>query len=177
MQFSLIPFVPFAFGKCNDTPVINGSLTRSDKKLEVIFEPANYPDVDWPLVDPNPQRLDNLWQATCFECFLGLSDSTSYIEINASPAGHWQAYHFKTYRDERSICGDVAVEVQALPTKSIIINVDIDHPDFVTSPWEISPSVILFSKGGKQSFYAIQHPKQQPDFHWAQSRTLRLANS
>lgn len=48
--------------------------------------------------DPqNIAKADNLWQETCLECFIGLSDG-SYLEINATPDGRYAIYHFEDYR-------------------------------------------------------------------------------
>lgn len=47
---------------------------------------------------------DFLWEQTCLECFISSesdkhSETTSYIEINASPNGHYALYQFESYRN------------------------------------------------------------------------------
>ena len=48
---------------------------------------------------------DYLWERTCIECFIsssssidGITQTTEYIEINASPNGSYALYHFDDYR-------------------------------------------------------------------------------
>ena len=43
-------------------------------------------------------RLDELWQHTCFEAFVGCPDQQDYWEFNLSPSGDWAAYRFLAYR-------------------------------------------------------------------------------
>lgn len=52
-------------------------------------------------------RRDNLWQSTCFECFLKEPGESSYIEWNFSPSGDWAAYDFESEREGMEVA-DVA---------------------------------------------------------------------
>lgn len=52
----------------------------------------------------NVRFTDFLWEQTCLECFISSgsdehSETTSYIEINASPNGHYALYQFESYRN------------------------------------------------------------------------------
>jgi hypothetical protein len=75
-------------------------LLQGDLSLVTLASPA-----------AQPRRRDDLWRTTCFEFFLGAATDPGYWEVNLSPAGHWNVYRFKDYRQgmepERS--------VQALP--------------------------------------------------------------
>src|SRR5579863_1688290 len=42
-------------------------------------------------------RTDKLWAHTCFEAFIGLPESSGYLELNFSPSGQWAAYRFDSY--------------------------------------------------------------------------------
>ncbi len=45
-----------------------------------------------------PERRDGLWKRTCFEVFVAQPGHAPYREFNFSPAGHWQAFTFSSYR-------------------------------------------------------------------------------
>ena len=49
----------------------------------------------------DPARVDNLWEHTCFEAFIGRNGDTAYREFNFSPTGQWAAYDFSDYRQRR----------------------------------------------------------------------------
>jgi hypothetical protein len=63
-----------------------------------------FPHLRIPSRSERPQRLDRLWEHTCFEAFLARksSDSTllleEYWELNISPSRDWNLYHFDAYR-------------------------------------------------------------------------------
>ena len=46
-----------------------------------------------------PERTDELWKHTCFECFIAVGDPAhGYIELNLSPSTRWAAYRFTGHR-------------------------------------------------------------------------------
>ncbi len=61
---------------------------------------------DWPQWQQDQVKfIDYLWERTCLECFITgfslMNDTTQaahYIEINASPSGHYALYQFVDYR-------------------------------------------------------------------------------
>src|SRR4051812_19971934 len=51
------------------------------------------------IAEPKPgSRADKLWEHTCFEAFFGIQGQDSYWELNLSPSGDWNLYHFDSYR-------------------------------------------------------------------------------
>ena len=50
--------------------------------------------------DINTLGKDYLWQASCYECFIGLASDEyrNYVEINLAPDGYFNFYHFDDYR-------------------------------------------------------------------------------
>ena len=177
MQFTLVPFTP-----APDIPTLTGELLREKNHLKLVFHPIETTDLVWPTSDQQSERRDNLWQSTCFECFIGTTETESYIEINASPEQHWQAYYFDSYRHNQQCEGDINVQVavddNALTAKPINLNIDIPTAGFVTADWQISVSAILQRQSGEQMYFAIQHPQGKPDFHcdWLRSITLPYKN-
>ena len=62
--------------------------------------------------------LDDLWQHTCFELFIGAKNDAEYYEFNFSPSGEWAAYEFRNYRDGEPIHAeelDPKISVSAVP--------------------------------------------------------------
>ncbi len=51
-----------------------------------------------PFSAQNVHFKDYLWQDSCLECFIGKTDVSEYVEINASPVGNYAVYHFERYR-------------------------------------------------------------------------------
>lgn len=171
MDFVLVPFKDNSIA-----PELKGSIRRDHSRLLVEFTEICASAIKWPALVNSPTRRDELWQTTCFECFIGTSRSP-YLEINASPSGDWQAYYFTDYRqysesiDEISVIASSKQSSQAC--KSMFLEVDINEPSFVTADWKISLSVVLEAHG-RLEYYALHHPAQQPDFHLKELRCLDL---
>ena len=119
-----------------------------------------------------PERMDQLWEHTCFEAFIAVRGESAYREFNFSPSGQWAAYAFKNYRqatDEvptivpprivtRRFAGRIEVEVvlpaQSLPSERM--------------PWNIGISTVIEEAdtvNGGHSYWALRHPCPRPDFH------------
>ena len=173
MRFKIVPFVT-----CPGIPHLTGNLTRVNNRLRVEFLPAAYPNISWPAPHSTPKRVDELWQSTCFECFIGNNRDASYIEINASPEGHWQAYHLSDYRTNLILSKDTMVSTQITSSEpartSVILDIDISNPQFVTEDWKISVCAVLKDQNNKLYYFAGEHPRSQPDFHLSELRTLDL---
>ncbi len=75
-------------------------------KLHFIIEiPKNLTEkISWHSFSAeNVTFQDYLWEDSCLECFLGKQGETAYIEINASPTGHYAIYQFSNYRTPSSL--------------------------------------------------------------------------
>ncbi len=65
--------------------------------------------LDWPVWQQRDVSFEHyLWERTCLECFiqntaLDQNNSTSYIEINVSPSGHYAFYQFEGYRNPSTL--------------------------------------------------------------------------
>lgn len=78
-------------------------MTRLDKRhLTISFEVRSFIALGLNLAPfCAKKRMDNLWQDTCFECFVGFRANDlniSYLEINAAPHGAYALYRFDDYR-------------------------------------------------------------------------------
>tara|TARA_R110002072_G_scaffold113986_3_gene243868 strand:- start:21025 stop:21558 length:534 start_codon:yes stop_codon:yes gene_type:complete len=157
---------------------INGSVTRDGSCLNLQYQFSGTSSILLNEPVDFPERRDRLWESTCFECFIGLSSADRYLECNLSSAGHWQAYEFEGYRTIAHTSKDFRVSGdyrRQTPDNNIVrCSVDINHPDFVTEDWHISPAVILKEIDGPLQYFAASHPDNKPDFHLASQRTLIL---
>lgn len=163
-------------------------------KLLLFYEIQGANRIAWPNAEPGTvpssredsfsgRRRDELWKATCFECFLGLAAQSTYIEWNFSVDGDWAAYAFKNYRGEMAQASVAAPQFH-LPNKSerLFIEVETDLPAELRSPvadgldfsrLEASLTAVIVEVGQDKPFYwAVEHRREKPDFHARESFTL-----
>jgi len=149
-------------------------------------------------VSGGPQRLDGLWQHTCFEAFAGLLGSDSYWEYNLSPSGDWNVYRFSGYRSGQApelAYGQLPLTVigpRAAPPVSdcrqgsprALLELELCCPlppplqqrlQAGTAPaLELGLSAVLEGREGELSYWALQHPGNEPDFHDRRGWLVRL---
>jgi hypothetical protein len=122
-----------------------------------------------------PRRRDNLWQSTCFECFLKEEGQETYQEWNFSPSGDWAAYDFEAEREGMEIA-DVANPPYVRVEDNLSwwgLGATIAIP--AEPRFRIALSAVIEEQGGRRSFWALHHPGVQPDFHHPDCFTARLA--
>jgi hypothetical protein len=129
------------------------------------------------LIVPDPadsKRADYLWQATCAEAFVGLSNG-AYLEFNFSPSGQWAAYRFDGPRDgmreepaEVEIHLDFGEEWMAIEAA---VRCRALEPGLT-----LGLSAVVEERGGHKSYWALKHPGGPPDFHDRGCFTALLAN-
>jgi len=128
-----------------------------------------------------PDRIDLLWEHTCFEAFVGIEGEAGYREFNFSPSGQWAAYDFKDYRQRIEPDPTVAAPVIAtcltegrLELEAVVRLNDLPaNPDSKT--WHVGLSAVVEATDtidGGRSYWALQHPAPQPDFHQRAAFTL-----
>ena len=123
---------------------------------------------------------DGLWRNTCLEAFVAVEGDSAYREFNFSPSGQWAIYSFASERVRTSLNVDAAMQPSphvhssseqltltahlpwtALPPRGSVLNVAL--------------SAVMEEANGQLSYWALQHPCAQPDFHHPAGRSLRLA--
>jgi hypothetical protein len=131
-----------------------------------------------PAIEPSP--ADGLWRHTCLEAFVAVEGDAAYREFNFSPSGQWAIYSFASERVQTSLKVDAAMQPSphihssseqltltahlpwtALPPRGSVVNVAL--------------SAVMEEANGQLSYWALQHPCAQPDFHHPAGRSLRLA--
>lgn len=142
------------------------------------------------------QRCDGLWQHTCFEAFVGLAGSDAYWEFNLSPALDWNVYRFSGFRQGQqpelayghlplTVMGPraapAAADCRYQPPKALLeiellcaLPPALDDSLSPAGPLELGLSAVLESRDRQLSYWALQHPGAEPDFHDRRGWLLRL---
>ena len=173
---------PFTAGELTGKLSVSGSCARFSDTLVIDYRVLGaLENVNRPAVLPLPRRCHELWRHTCFELFFGIKGGAEYWEINVSPGGGWNIYHFTGYRagmrEETSIgqplCR-VASTTDFLTLQCTIrLNTLID--DY--SELEIGVSSVIETTDGALSYWAIKHPGNRPDFHHRGGFLIALSGS
>ncbi len=123
-----------------------------------------------------PQRADGLWCHTCCELFLALPGQCGYREYNFSPSGAWQAYDFDDYRSRRGLAAVQAPSIASAATPaSFKLGVVLPTADLPGYPrLRLGLAVVVESRGGGLSYWALRHPLPKPDFHHPAAFALEL---
>lgn len=119
-----------------------------------------------------PQRLDDLWQHSCFEIFLR-TGATNYQEYNFSPSGDWAHYRFADIRQRLADDPTTlrpAIEIRSADT-DFQLEVSIPLPKGTTA---LGLCAVIEAQDGGLSYWALQHPATMPDFHHFDAFSLRL---
>jgi len=114
------------------------------------------------------QRLDGLWEHTCFEAFFAQPNQDRYWELNVSPTGDWNLYRFESYRTDgvHEQTPKPLIHWQSSTRDcrcTIVLSLD---------PWwtpvqlpELAISMVLEDSDNNLSYWALSHHGNEPDFH------------
>jgi hypothetical protein len=171
--FSLQPFPPLL----TDLEVI-GTVARRANVLTLSYSLLG----DLAAVDiaPSaaPTRQGELWEATCFEFFLGMKNDKQYWEFNLSPAGHWNVYHFDDYRHgirEETAFTAMPFSVQVEPDAlSIALKLNLGSMVSASQMLEMAIATVVKHQDGSLSYWALKHPGKEADFHRRESFMMKL---
>lgn len=141
----------------------------SEQTLLAEFRISGFLDrVLWPSSHETEVRVDELWKTTCLEVFVAAekSNTSPYVEINCSPNGNWNAYSFSSYRQGMTPSSHITVRLKerAAEGADAHFRIEIHSPQPLSSHCVGLSAVIEFIDGEK-SYWALQHPKPQADFH------------
>lgn len=119
----------------------------------------------WP-AEEFAQRRDELWKTTCFEMFVGSGESSEYLEINLSPSGHWNVYHFDDYRSGMSVCEPAQAQIQSQQRQWLEAEVDCKSlTELLTQKPKIGVTAVLNWGPNQTEYWAMLHSGSKPDFH------------
>jgi hypothetical protein len=121
------------------------------------------------------QRRDELWRHTCFEWFIRREGEAAYCEFNFSPAGDWAAYAFTGYRAGRSDAAQRRIDVTTRASADGVLSVratldlatafGLDAAALAQARWQGNAAAIIEDIDGELGYWAVHHPRAQPDFH------------
>jgi hypothetical protein len=138
-------------------------------KINITFNiKGDIDKIDFPKVSSKPQRIDRLWEQTCFEFFIGEQNKDNYYEVNLSSSKDWNVFVFDKYRvgkrDELKIEN---VDISILKTKkSLNLSTIIDFSDLIHSKKIVlGISAMIYDKSENGEYWAIKHSGEKPDFH------------
>lgn len=122
-----------------------------------------------------PARRDGLWRHSCFECFAAREAQAAYLELNFSPSGDWAAYHFTGYRAVPVDLAAAGVEVTARPVGHDRLQVIAEAKlatalapgpgERACATWSMNLAAVIEDVHGSLWYWAVHHPRGQPDFH------------
>jgi hypothetical protein len=174
-SFELQPFS----GQSPIPPIqIEGQVVRHAERLSIryiLLDPKR--QVIIPKRSLPPARQHNLWATTCLEIFFGSSASTAYWEVNLSPTGHWNFYHFDDYRS--GMCEEAAISLLPFLTHhrgtEFDLQIEIELQPFVLADQalDIGISAVIDSRDHQLSYWALAHPGAEADFHRRDSFILQ----
>lgn len=176
-SFALIPF------PAPNIPAISLTGTVSLQKNFLILHYSLAGKIEKVLLPPaslNPGRKDELWKATCFECFLAIRDQSGYWEFNMSPSGDWNVYRMDAYRrigfrEEKAI-SQLPFEFKKESNQySLDLLVNLASILRPAEELQMGITAIIQAKDGNETFWALAHPAPHADFHLRTSFILALA--
>lgn len=132
------------------------------------------------LVVPAERGPDPLWSRTCFELFMRSPETPWYWEWNFCPSGAWDLYALRATRQHEKPFhpgngGVEGVHWQRVDERTACLYVKLSPPPsplaetlwYAPEKLHLSPTVILKSSSGTNSYWALKHPADKPDFHRA----------
>ena len=149
---------------------ITGNIGRQANKLFINYTLSGIlDDILVPQPSDMPCRRNALWEETCFEFFLGLKNSERYWEFNLSPAGHWNVYSFSSCREgmhEEASVVSLPFLVSIQP-EAFVLSLEFNLDKLVSEgqDLEVGISAVVKTEKGKISYWALDHPGPQADFH------------
>jgi hypothetical protein len=120
-----------------------------------------------------PERMDNLWQTTCFEIFWQPLGGTVYREFNLSPSGRWAAYDFDSFREGMRDAPVSAIAIACSHDDAGLVlkaSIAADLP----APAQVALNAIVEHTDGAKQYWALAFPPGKPEFHSEANRQLIL---
>jgi hypothetical protein len=128
-----------------------------------------------------PQRAERLWEHTCFEAFLAPAQGSRYFELNFSPSTQWAAYVFDDYRKGMQplpLAKAPSIAATQAPNElRVTAAMEVDALPDAPWPWRIGLTAVVEDRAGGRAYFALHHPRENPDFHDVAGFTALLDGS
>jgi hypothetical protein len=158
---------------------INGRVNRKGSDLSIEYQ--LFGDLNALSIAPpasSPSRQFHLWEATCFEFFIGIPGDANYWEFNLSPSGDWAVLVLDDYRqglrDELAF-SSLPFKVDRYPNY-ITLSLEFDLSELILAEQDLEMSVTTVIKSSQDdlSYWAISHSGKEADFHLRDSFAIKL---
>ncbi|MEH2181957.1 DOMON-like domain-containing protein [Nostoc sp.] len=179
MSNQIFDLQPFSSNESFPHLKITGNICRNANQLTICYNlGGNLRKIAIAPLSNAPSRKDELWEDTCFEFFLGIKDSARYWEFNLSPAGHWNVYHFDSYRQgmqEETAFEKLPFSVQN-QADSLALALDVDLGKIVSAEQAIEIGITTVIKYGDSevTYWALTHRGAEANFHLRDSFIVKL---
>ncbi len=159
LTIELKPFTPNSdFTVVCDLKIVHKTIDvqyRVSGDLENLFIPDT---------KAQPQRMNRLWETTCFELFVAEVGKKEYSEVNVSPSGDWNVYTFSDYRAGMVPNNDFS-GIKFSTTQNLTeLNVGFSVDSKISKP-SLGISAVLKLNSGEITYWANRHIRDRPDFH------------
>ncbi len=118
-------------------------------------------------------RAHELWKDTCFEFFFSVPLHDDYYECNLNTKGKWNMYYFDSYRTPQPPRETNQYRLIAVETVEGEISAIISSEKALPNTLEVGITAIVVTSEG-ESFYAVAHKGNEPDFHLRESFMLKI---
>jgi hypothetical protein len=125
-----------------------------------------------------PTRQDRLWEATCFEFFVGIPGDRNYWEFNLAPTGNWNIFQLNDYR--QGLRPELAFTSLPLTIDRqanlllLVLECDLSKIIPVRQPIEVSVTAVIKPIRGEITYWALTHCGSIADFHRRDSFTIEI---
>ena len=170
---------PFATASNLPQIEINGRVNRKEGMLSIeyqLFGDLNAISISAPVSTPSRQL--QLWEATCFEFFIGIPGDRNYWEFNLSPSGDWAVFALDDYRqglrDELAF-SSLPFKVDRYPNY-ITLSLELDLSEIILAEQDLEMSVATVIKSSQHqlSYWAMAHSGEAADFHLRDSFKIEM---
>jgi hypothetical protein len=129
--------------------------------------------IRWP--DPAaPEFAHELWMHTCFEAFIA-GEGDFYRELNLSPSTRYAIYDFNGYRGVMRDAGERDIRL-SFDRDTAMLSAEVAMPALAeVAEWRLGLTTVIEDASGAKSFWALHHPRTEPDFHNQAGFVARLA--
>jgi len=158
---------------------ITGKIKRGESRLQIYYELSG-PFKELVISPPSerPERMDRLWESTCFELFLKIKDTKGYWEFNLSPSGHWNVFRFTSYRRGMQEEGSYNSLPFSVSTghNLLTLNIEINMKNLIPLEQAVNAGIcaVTEDRKGRMAYWALAHPGMKPDFHMPGSFIIEL---
>jgi hypothetical protein len=126
------------------------------------------------------RRADGLWRHTCFEAFVAADNTSGYFEFNFSPSLDWAAYRFAYYRAEMAAATltqspglQVRRNAGQLELMATVYFAGLESLR-AARVLRLALAAVIEEDDGRLSYWALQHPPGNPDFHHPDCLAMEL---